>query len=309
MTFEQIQYFIEIVKAGSMSKAASNLIVSQPHMSMIIKSLENEIGYKLLHRTSKGVELTQQGAEFLYYAESISSNLSQIKNIKELPVQKKTDFTVTTHYISYAVLPFIKMLDQFSDQVLNFKIRQNSFFEVLEDIEQGISELGLLSISNDQRMLIYKLIEKRGLEIVNIGQLEMKMALANGHPLYDSDTISISQIKQYPLVFFDITDKDFISTQALKRLEIHTFPRRITIQDFFYLYHLMSTSQAVTFLGVHHSTDIRDIYKRYGFDIKFFPLENPVFVDLVYVKRVSEPLSDIGQYYVNELFKIANSNI
>ncbi len=62
MRLEQLEYFIEAVKCKSINKAAKNLFISQPTLSLAIAKLEEEIGAKLLHRTNKGVIPTITGS-------------------------------------------------------------------------------------------------------------------------------------------------------------------------------------------------------------------------------------------------------
>jgi len=71
MTLQQLRYFIETVKHGSINKAAENLFISQPSLSIALKELEAEIGLDLLIRTPRGITLTVDGAEFLGYARQV----------------------------------------------------------------------------------------------------------------------------------------------------------------------------------------------------------------------------------------------
>jgi len=55
MRLEQLEYFIEAINCNSINKAAKNLYISQPTLSLSIAKMEEEIGAKLLYRTKKGV--------------------------------------------------------------------------------------------------------------------------------------------------------------------------------------------------------------------------------------------------------------
>lgn len=50
MTFQQIQYIIEISRCGSISKASKNLYVAQPYLSKLLKELEEEIGITIFKK-------------------------------------------------------------------------------------------------------------------------------------------------------------------------------------------------------------------------------------------------------------------
>gem|GEM_PF-1509099 len=61
LRFEHIEYFIEAYKTKSITKAASNLFISQQSLSHTIKQLEEQLGQQLFHRTVKGVQPTDAG--------------------------------------------------------------------------------------------------------------------------------------------------------------------------------------------------------------------------------------------------------
>lgn len=61
MNIKQIRYFIEIAECKSFSKASERIRIAQPALSSQLKSLEEELGVKLLVRHSRGVSLTEMG--------------------------------------------------------------------------------------------------------------------------------------------------------------------------------------------------------------------------------------------------------
>ena len=61
MTLKQLEYFLEIARMGSVSKAAQMLNISQPPLSMQLKALEDELGVPLFNRTKRGLEITPEG--------------------------------------------------------------------------------------------------------------------------------------------------------------------------------------------------------------------------------------------------------
>ena len=70
MTFQQLEYIVEISKCGSINKAAQKLFLSQSGISTAVRELENELGIRVLARSNRGVEFTPEGKEFLSYAVS-----------------------------------------------------------------------------------------------------------------------------------------------------------------------------------------------------------------------------------------------
>ena len=68
MELRQLRYFVGIHEAGSLLKASTRLHVAQPALGQQMAALEAEVGARLLHRSSRGVTLTEAGKVFLEHA-------------------------------------------------------------------------------------------------------------------------------------------------------------------------------------------------------------------------------------------------
>ena len=75
-----LEYVVETAKYGSISKAAQNLFISQPHLSNQIKALESQLGVTLFIRSARGIHLTREGKIFVDDAQSI---LADIKSLQD----------------------------------------------------------------------------------------------------------------------------------------------------------------------------------------------------------------------------------
>jgi len=71
MELRQLRYFVAIAEHGTFSKAAEKVFVAQSALSHQLAQLESELGARLLHRSRRGVELTEPGRIFLAHAISI----------------------------------------------------------------------------------------------------------------------------------------------------------------------------------------------------------------------------------------------
>src|SRR5260370_37689269 len=65
--------FLFRAEAGGFSRAAENIHVSQPAISMQVGELEAELGLTLFHRLPRGVKLTTAGQLLLWYAQRLGS--------------------------------------------------------------------------------------------------------------------------------------------------------------------------------------------------------------------------------------------
>ena len=80
LTLKQLAYFVDIVKYGSVSRAARHLLVSQPALSRAIQMLETSLGVQLFERTTRNYRLTSAGERFYRRASFILSELESSKH-------------------------------------------------------------------------------------------------------------------------------------------------------------------------------------------------------------------------------------
>lgn len=73
----KLKYFIEVARFQSYTKAAANLYISQPALSKQMKLLEEELGFTLFNRSSKGVQLTIKGQAFYRDLDPLFKNIEK----------------------------------------------------------------------------------------------------------------------------------------------------------------------------------------------------------------------------------------
>jgi DNA-binding transcriptional LysR family regulator len=77
ITLTQLRSFLAVVRTGSVSAAASELVVTQPSVSAAVSSLSRELGVNLLERDGRGVRPSAAGAEFAAYAADVIGLLDE----------------------------------------------------------------------------------------------------------------------------------------------------------------------------------------------------------------------------------------
>jgi DNA-binding transcriptional LysR family regulator len=80
LDFRQLRYALSVYKERSFTKAAKGLNISQSAVSEQVKSLEEEIGFELFRRTSRGIESTDRGRTFLYESERVMGDLLSLSD-------------------------------------------------------------------------------------------------------------------------------------------------------------------------------------------------------------------------------------
>ena len=101
LTIKQIRAFVSVAKCGSFSRAAHDLAISQPALSLTIQQFEEIVGVALLKRTTRSVALTQVGQDLLPKAEKI------LDDIESAIVSTRANAERRENQIKIAVLPSV----------------------------------------------------------------------------------------------------------------------------------------------------------------------------------------------------------
>ena len=136
MTFQQLEYIVEISKCGSINKAAQKLFLSQSGISTAVRELENELGIRVLARSNRGVEFTPEGKEFLSYAVSL---LEQKRGIESLYGEARNAaapvrFSVSCQRYPFAVDAFLRLLRISGENRFRFGLRETGMDGVIDDV-------------------------------------------------------------------------------------------------------------------------------------------------------------------------------
>ena len=164
MTIEQLQYILEIAKFGSINKAALHLNMSQPNLSIAVKNLEQELGYAILERSKKGVTFTQDGSRMLSYAKNIFHELQSIENLRVKTEIAPIEFSIATHYTVYGLYCFTELFKKYESFPIRFRYYQKCFFDVLNDVHNGIASVGVLNYPANKISLVQDILFENQLE-------------------------------------------------------------------------------------------------------------------------------------------------
>ena len=164
MTLQQLLYVLTVSDEGTMNKAAEKLYVSQPTLTSAIRSIEQELHIQIFNRTSHGVTLTNQGREFLTYARQLYQQYELLKNRYEDVSMRRNKFRVSCQHYSFATKAFVQTVRQFGTSKYDFAISETKTMQVIEDVGNSLSEIGILYLSNYNRHFMEKQFEEWNLE-------------------------------------------------------------------------------------------------------------------------------------------------
>lgn len=188
-----LRYFVEMARVGNMSKAASNLHVTQPTMSRQLKELEDELKVKLFHRTNYSIKLTEAGTLFLNRARDILSLVDKTK-AEFVSSEKSLDGNL---YIgcpeSDSIRYIAKTVMLLKEQGINIRTHLHSCnaYDAMERLNKGLDDLSFTV--HDIRDGRFNVID---LPLYD----QWGILLKESHPLANKKAVSLSDIEKEPLI-------------------------------------------------------------------------------------------------------------
>jgi len=148
MELTPLRYFVEIAAKGHVTRAARSLGVTQPALSAMLRKLEREVGTDLLHRTGKGVELTEAGRVFLRHAtaavreaDDAQRAVRELLGLERGTVRIGGGATATT----YLIPPVVGAMRR-QHPGLRFVVREAGSNAVAQAVASGELDLGIVTL-------------------------------------------------------------------------------------------------------------------------------------------------------------------
>ncbi|WP_271397500.1 LysR family transcriptional regulator [Salinicoccus roseus] len=203
MKLHQLKYFIEVVLSGSINEAARRLYISQPTLSKAIKELENDLGIVLFTRTSTGISLSPDGAEFLSYARQINEQVELLERRYFDTEPSQQLFSVSSQHYSFVVDAFVEMIRKYGGDKYQFTIRETRTYEIIDDVKNLTSEIGVLYISAFNEKVLLQLIKEKGLKFTQLFEAHPHIFISKTNPLAKRDSVTLEDLDPYPRLAFE----------------------------------------------------------------------------------------------------------
>lgn len=153
MEFKQLESYAAVVRCASFTKAAEDLYISQPTISTHVRALEDELGQRLIMRTTKSIEVTAEGRRLYEYA----VNLLELRDrmLRECSAGAKSIIhlgasTIPSAYILPELLPKFGTLKPSAF----FVIHQSDSKAVVDGLMDGLFDVGLVGMPTERESLV-----------------------------------------------------------------------------------------------------------------------------------------------------------
>ena len=204
MTLQQLRYLIAIAQSGSISSAAHELYISQSSLSMAVKDIEREFGVTVFERSSKGITLTRDGNELLGYARQVVEQADLMENRysrQTKPVSQH--LSITSQHYAFPVEAFLEFVKDYEGEGYTFILRETRTSEVIEDVREFRSDIGILYMSTFNESVLGKTLADANLTFTPLFQARPHIFVGDNHPLADRDLLEIDELAEYPRYSFE----------------------------------------------------------------------------------------------------------
>lgn len=238
MTLQQLTYLVTVADCGNITEAAEKLFVSQPSLSTAISNLEKEMGIKAFVRSNKGVAATREGEELLSFARMLLEQADHMKEYFIKGEKRSPKFSVSCQHYSFAVNAFVDLIKEYDADRYNFIIRETQTGEILEDVANGKSEIGVIYLSEHNEEVLTKLIKNNQLVFEQLYVAKPHVFICREHPLADRDVITMEDLEPYPYLVYEQGNRNsfYFSEEFISMLD---FPKIIQVRDRATLFNLV----------------------------------------------------------------------
>ncbi len=300
MTLQQLKYFIEVVNSTSISKAAEHLFIAQPSLSAAMRDLERELGIELFSRAPKGITLTQDGAEFLGYARQVieQADLLEQRYLGGKPPKRLC--SISTQHYAFAVNAFVNMVQKSNAEEYEFTLRETRTYEIIEDVKNLRSELGILYRNPFNQKVIDKILRESGLVFHSLFVARPHIFVSAANPLASLPIVHLEDLESYPCLSFEqgsynsfYFSEELLSTMYSKK--------SIKVSDRATIFNLMIGLNGYTISTGIVSADLN------GENIVAVPLDVEDLFEVGWISHGSTQLSRQAEQYLEELKNVISA--
>ncbi len=294
MTLQQLKYVITVAETGTITEAANLLYISQPSLTNAIHELEKELNITIFIRTNKGIRLSKEGEDFLGYARQVVEQAAILEDKYKGRNGGKTQFCVSTQHYSFAVNAFVDLIKEYGQEEYDFSIRETQTYEIIEDVSQMKSEIGILFLNDFNEAVLNKILKSHDLEFHELFVARPHVFISRKHPLAGKELIHNEELESYPYLSFEQGEHNsfYFSEEIFSPSERK---KNLRVRDRATLFNLL--------IGLNGYTVCSGVIdkKLNGKDIIAVPLEDKGNMRIGYIVHRKGMISRLGESYLAAL--------
>ncbi|MBQ2657139.1 MAG: LysR family transcriptional regulator [Erysipelotrichaceae bacterium] len=213
MDIQTMQYYLAVVREGTISAAAQALHVAQPSLSRQMKELEEELGVTLFERGNRRITLTEEGMvlrkraqEMVALMQLTKEEVSTIRNHISGTVRIGAGESISFHYLSRAAA---SLAEEYPD--IRFHITSGDTQDLIDELNNGLIDFALIFTEVDHTL--YQ-------SITLPAQDRFGLLMPKNSPLAEKKEIKYRDLKDLPIIVSRASLPYFSGNENLSSLNI-----------------------------------------------------------------------------------------
>ncbi len=237
------------------------------------------------------------GTEFLSYARQI---IEQTELMEQRYMGKKPSkqlCSISTQHYAFAVNAFVELLLGLDVDEYEFTLREARTYEIIEDVKNLRSEIGIIYFSDFNEKVLNKLLKENHLVFNLLFEADPHVFVSSKHPLAKNASVTLEDLNNYPFLAFEQGEYNsfYFSEEILS-----TVPRKKTIHvsDLATLFNLLIGLNGYTICSGVLSSDLN------GDNIISVPLITDERMRIGWIANEKSHLSLLALEYISKLKKV-----
>jgi len=192
LSSRELQAVCTIAEEGGFLAAALALGMSQPALTRTLQRVEHAVGVELFRRSTRKVEITPAGQEFVALANRILADLRiSFESMRDIADEQRGQVIVSTVMsVAYTQLPGFVAGYRASRSRIEFQVREGVHGTVLDDVRSGVADLGLTYVDDVPPEFTSLALGREAFHIV----------MPKSHPLAARKTLALADIADHAMV-------------------------------------------------------------------------------------------------------------
>lgn len=197
MTFQQLQYLLEVSKANSISKAAANLYIATSSVSASVNSLEDELGFPIFVRNQKGLVPTQKGLTVLEHAKRICRTYDEMTKLKDAPDRH---LRLCGSGFAPVCKAYARVVQEYGTKDIHFHLSSHSQDGALQNLCDGRLDLVVLSQYTPGLRKLEMKVEKLGLKCERLTQVPYCACVRRDHRFAGQAAVTLEELEKETMI-------------------------------------------------------------------------------------------------------------
>lgn len=296
MTLQQLKYMMAVVEKGSLSQAAKSMYVTQPMISKAIRELESEVGRTLLIRNSRGIGVSSDGIEFIGYARQVLQQMELLEAHYLNQDEKKPEFHVSSLHYSFAAEIFMSLVKDLSKETYEFSFKETTAYQVICDVREYRSEIGILYLSEENSAVISKYLSNGHMKFYPLFSTCPGVYVHKEHPLANRDFVTLEDLEEYPYVtmYQGESDSAYFGEELFANRQFH---KKISITCGGTGLQMLKETDGYTLSPATFSKRIDDM------SVVCVPLKVNMEIEIGYIIHKDRKMSGFGEVFLKSLLE------